>query len=491
MSFVRQFVIYGVGGAATRLAAVALVPLYTRTLSIPQYGALEILLAINALTLIMAGMQLESSVARDFYEERARGQLAQLGWSVVWLTAAGAAAISVLLGCVWSLGWLPAFFGPHTIALLLALTFPAQIFGVQLVMLRFAGRPMTFTLASFCDLAISAVFSIWFIVGLHAGIDGALAGMLAGKVVCVAVAWPATFGRWVPLAPRSGLVRRILSYGIPSIPAVLIGWVQNAGSRLLLAVALTLNDVAIGGIAIKVAVIYAFVVYSFRLAWEPFSIAKLEQMSADPGVFRRTLDWYMTAMFLIAGAASLVSPQVVRVLAPPGYARSGTIAVLFLMGQFWVGMTNVLVIGIHGARRTALLIPVYGYGAALNVVILFALAPFVGVAAAGLGFMAGTMLSAFMARHYSNKHFNTGFTMRAMVWTGLASMGFVGGWFAVCLHFAASGNAPVVQAKMALLGLLLLVAATALIATKAIDPGRGSVMWGEALGYMRRTGTAR
>lgn len=491
MSFLRQFFIYGMGGAATRLAAVVLVPLYTRTLSVPEYGRLEVLLAIHALLLIVAGMQLESSVAREFYETRSRGESAQLAWSVIWLTGAGAAMVAIVMGCAWKVGWLPGDLAPRTLVLLLLLTFPAQIFGVQLVVLRFADHSIRFAVMSFCDLAVSAAFSVWFIIGLKIGIDGALAGMLIGKLACVGLAWPATFGRFVRVRINDGMAKRILEYGIPSMPAVLIGWTQNAGSRLLLAVALTLSDVAVGGVAIKVAAIFSFVVYSFRLAWEPFSIAKLQAIDTDPQVYHRTLEWYVATMFLMAGVATLMSPQIVWVLAPPAYSKSGTIAALFLMGQFWVGMTNVLAIGIHGARRTSLLLPVYGWGAALNLVILFVLAPFVGVAAAGIGFFAGAILSAYLARHYSNKHFKTGFTRRIMEWTSIASIGFVAAWYALSLHLSSNRDSPMATWGLFALGLALLLTALAVIGGKAFGPGRGVVMWADALSLLRRTGIAR
>lgn len=483
MSFLRQFFIYGVGGAATRLAAVVLVPLYTRTMSVPEYGRLEVLLAIHALMLILAGMQLESSVARDFYDAQARGDKTQVFWTVLWLTVGGAVIVSVIAGCAWMLGGMQPIFTLRTLALLLLLTLPAQLFGVQLVILRFAGQSVWFAIVSFCDLAISAVFSAWFIVGLHSGVAGALAGMLVAKLVCVLAAWPATFGRFAPIPGYRAIARRSLGYGIPSIPAVLIGWLQNAGSRLLLAVALTLSDVAIAGIAIKVAAIYSFIVYSFRLAWEPYSIAKLGALDTDPRVYHRTLEWYVATMFLVAGVAALMSPQIVRILATPAYAAAGSMAALFLLGQFWVGMTNVLVIGIHGARRTSLLLPVYGCGAIVYMAVLFGLAPFVGVAAAGLGFLAGSMFSAFLARHYSNKHFNTGFTLRIMIWTGIASIGFVAAWYGLSLRFGAW--------NLFASGLALLFAALAVIARKAFDPGRGSTMWTDAIGLLRRDGASR
>ena len=141
--------------------------------------------------------------------------------------------------------------------------------------------------------------------------------------------------------------------------AVLVNWLQSAGGRLLLALALSLSDVAVASIAIKVAAIYGFLVYSYRMAWEPYSVARFDAVDHDPGLFTRALEWYVLLMFIACGATALVAPYVARLLAPPEYAEAGVIAVYFLVGQFWIGMTNIVVVGINAARRTGLLLPVY------------------------------------------------------------------------------------------------------------------------------------
>jgi hypothetical protein len=125
----------------------------------------------------------------------------------------------------------------------------------------------------------------------------------------------------------------------------------------------------------------------------------------------------------------------------------------------------------------------------LQVLLLFALAPVVGVAAAGVGFLAGSLLSAFLARHYSNKHYGTGFLLRTPFWTAVGSMVFAAGWWMLVRHFApAPGGADAlrVECMLAACGLALLAVVTAVVATNAFERGRAPEMWAEAALILRR-----
>lgn len=423
MKLAKQIIIYGVSGAASRLAAILLVPLYTRTLNVADYGQLEVLLAMHSLFVLIAGLQSESAAARDFHEASLAQTSRKLVWGTIVMTVAGSGVLIALMLFTAALDWLPTGTMSY-LPLLFAMTVPTQLLGIQLVLLRFASAPIFFASLAFLDLALSALISTVLIVGFKMGIVGGLYGILGSKCLCVALAWPRTFGSAIGARPDRPLLNRMFSYALPTMPSVLLNWLQTNGSRVLLAIFLTLGDVALVGIAIKVSALYGFLTYSFRLAWEPYSFEKLSSHTEESTFYGRAFQWYVVAMFLACGSATIASPLIVAILAPPAYAAAIPLAGFFIVGQFWVGAISILAIGIHGARITSRLTLVYGIGAVSNVALLVGLSGHLGVAAAAIGFMVSAVISALLATHYSELHFRAGFERRLIAWSVIATMGF-------------------------------------------------------------------
>lgn len=473
MRLVRQFLVYGVSGALSRLAAIVLVPLYTRALSMEDYGQLEVLLALHALAVLLVGMQSESAVARDYFEARESGSLGRLAWSSVAITMAGTCLLLLAIGAGSLLGWLPEDLAEY-VPWLLAMTIPAQLLGIQLVFLRFAGKPVVFATLSFLDLALSAAFSAILILGFGLGVTGALAGVALGKVTCMLLAWPRTFGMPVDVRQSPTMIRGMLAYALPTMPAVLLNWLQTIGSRVLLAIFLTLTDVALASIAIKVAALYGFLIYAFRLVWEPYSFERLHAAGADSLTFNQALRLYFVLMLFVAGVATLVSPVLVAILAPPVYDSATALTGFFILGQFWTGAIAILAIGIHGARITSRLTYVYGIGAVLNVLLLMLLSGIIGVTAAAVGFLLSSIASALLAAYFSEKHFRTGFDRRLIAmgvggtavfltfWYLLETFGVYAGPATGQRIAAYGGTLALLAAVVSVIGLVGLNAATAL-----------------------------
>jgi O-antigen/teichoic acid export membrane protein len=426
----RDFFIYGLGGAASRLAAVFLVPLYTRTLSPSSYGELELLLSLQALFVLIVGLQGESAVLRDYFAARDGGDLPQLAWGGVIMMVLGiiASAPFAIVGI--ALGLVDAEI-MRFLPLVALLTITAQLVGIQLILVRFSGRPVQFALYSFLDVLITAVISVVLMVGFGWGIWGALMGMTVSKMFVMALAWRHSFGAFPDPVPSRALLRRMITYALPTMPSVLLNWLQTNGTRVILAIFLSFVDVALASVAIRVAALFGFLLYSFRLAWEPWAFRQLDLAERDANAFNRLLCQFALVMLVPAAGAIVLSPVAVAIFAPRSYAAAASLLGFFVLGQYWLGIANITSIGVHGARVTSRLTVIFGAGGLINVALLAMLAPIIGVVAAAISFFAGAIVSAFIATWLSEHHFATGFSWRILIVAGAVSAVFaVAAWLA-------------------------------------------------------------
>ena len=67
--FVKEFVVYGLSGALSKLVMVFLVPVYTRVLTTDDYGILGFAATMAAALNILCDFQMTSAMGRFFYEE--------------------------------------------------------------------------------------------------------------------------------------------------------------------------------------------------------------------------------------------------------------------------------------------------------------------------------------------------------------------------------------------------------------------------------------
>ncbi len=463
MNMLKQFAIYGIAGTASRLVMVFLVPLYTRVLSIEQYGQLEFLLAGAALLTILIGLQSESAVVREYHLAAKNGQLAELRWGALTIAGAG----SCLVALVAFLAWAAGAFSTDQAAILpivLAIAAATQVLGIQLVLLRFDKRAVVFGLVTFADVTLAATISVLLLVKFGWGVEGALIGVLIGKVVGIIGAWSATFRLPPTHMPGADLLRRMLVFSIPTTAPVMLNWVQTNGARVVLAAFFTLTDVAIASIGLRVAALFGFLVYAFRLAWEPWAFRQLDDPDRPAQLFDRVLKLYVVAMMLAAACAIGVSPILVVIFAPAEYGFAVVLCAGFVMGQLWLGIGNLTSIGIHGSRKTGNLITISLLAALANLALLALLAPVIGVTGAMVAFVIGAMVRAFAASAISNRVYATQFSIRLLTVAALASFALTAGAYWMFEPHVGKPLADQLQpmAAMALLGLVAVASIVAL-----------------------------
>ena len=275
--FFRHSTVYAVGNALNRVGALLLLPVYTRYLSVAQYGQLELLYVIASLATGLLSIGIAHATLRFYFDYKDVGDRN----AVVSTNLVATTVISVA-------GLLPAFI----LAEPLARGFvhdPGMALGVRLILasvvlelgsqvclayLRARERSMLFVGLALGKLALQIAVNATLLIVYDAGV----LGVVIGNVAAVALGWLVLL---VIVARECGLrfewakLMPVLKYSAPFLLSTVVGLVSSNADRVLINELLDLKALGLYALAIKFAKLIS------DLIGEPFAQAY--------GAFRYTI----------------------------------------------------------------------------------------------------------------------------------------------------------------------------------------------------------
>ncbi len=386
----RDTLVYGVGGSATRIVNILFVPIFTRLFSPADFGALDLLTTQISILTILAMVGLNSAV---FYQYRRVEELDErrrlVGSALLMATAAGitlgavgilfAGDISALIlgdrgyavAVVASFVWLPV-----NVAVTLALD-----------LLRLEYRAVPFTAIGVARSLLASTLGVALVVWGGLGVEAILISQVAFGVIGLVVALTLTRDTWQPvLDPR--LARRLLTFGVPLVPAGIFYWVITYSDRFFLAQFRDIADVGQYAIANRFASLLQLLTLAFETAWYPFAYGSAGSPD-HRAVFARVLSAAMLLLLPIAAALGLFAREGLLLFTTPAYLPAypyvGILALALVAG----GAVQVFVVGVQLSRRTWYIAWTAGAAAALNILLNVILIPPLGL----LGAALATLLS--------------------------------------------------------------------------------------------------
>lgn len=390
----KEFLVYGVSGALSKIIMVFLVPLYTRILSTGEYGVLGIASTVLGALNILCELQLTSAVGRFYFEEVGDSRRRLVGTGFVAILGLSAGTSLVVAAAA---GWLgeAILASPEHAGVfhLLALQTPASVaYAYLLYLQRLARRPSKYLACSVSATLTTVGVSVLLVAVLRLGVYGALWGQVAGTVVGVTLC--AAFSRHdVAWAWDWSVVRRLLAFGLPSVPAVVGTWVQAALGQFLLLSRMSLADVGVYSLSLRLASVVSLYQMAFGLAWFPFAMS----IMGDPGRDRKYalgLLAYLSAGVALVVPLVLLGPEIVAILAGPDFRSAGRTLGMVSLAVLGEGVVITGSLGIMIRKRTIYYSIAYAVSVLVNVAVMMATLDRLGIVAVALGLLAGRWVHA-------------------------------------------------------------------------------------------------
>ena len=381
---------YTASSVLSKLIAVFLLPVYTAYLTPSDYGAAEVMLASVVAASIVVRFGVIEAILRFYYvaEEDRRAVIATGFASLFWGATAGA-----LIAL--------AFAEPISEALIdrpdaelarLAILglWTLTLWEYVLTLLRLDERARAYLTITVVNVAVTIPVTVWLVVVEDQGAEGILLGTFGTGVIFLAWRlWQER--RRLSLVWRGTLLRRMLRFGLPTMPAELSLYSLNFIDRVLVARLAGLAEAGLYALAIKFGQGMNVIARGFQLAWPPLAYSIADDDEARRA-YSLVFTWFAAVCAFGVVGLWLDARWLVRFLASEeffgAYEAIGPLAT----GVSLYALYLVLVVILGRTGRTGFSFPAAFAGTAVNVGLNLVLIPALGILGAGLALVASYAL---------------------------------------------------------------------------------------------------
>jgi O-antigen/teichoic acid export membrane protein len=387
---------YTAASIASKVIAVALLPLYTRYLTKADYGAAEVLFAAVVSVSIVVRFGLIEAILRFYYrdDEDPAAVVKSSFAGLFWLSTLGALVLLPFAGPI-SEALLPepeklGTSAPDLVRIAIGGLWVLTMWEFMLTLFRLEERARAYFLTTILNVVAAIALTVVLVVGLEEGARGLLIGSYgagaAFLVLLIALQW-----RRLSLRFDRGLMRRLFRFGLPTMPAEVSLYLLNFVDRLIIARSLGLAEAGLYSLAAKFAQAVNVLVRGFQLAWPPLAYSIRDDDEA-----RRT--YAVVVTLFVAGCAWVVagmwlfSRWIVRALAAPEFFASYEAIGLISTAVTLYALYLVLVVILGRTGRTEFNFPAAIGALVANVVLNLLLVPSLEIVGAGLALVASYLV---------------------------------------------------------------------------------------------------
>jgi len=381
---------YTAASILSKLIAVALLPLYTRYLTPADYGAAEVMFAAIVTASILVRFGLIEAVLRFYYkdDEDPDRVVASTFAGLFWLATLGALlALPFATPISEALLDRPA---PDLARIAIGALWVLTMFEFLLTLFRLEERARAYFVTTIVNVLVTIGVTVVLVVGAGEGARGLLLGSYGTGAIFV-LGLIVLQRRRLSLFFDRALLRRLLRFGLPTMPAEASLYLLNFVDRIIIVRTVGLAEAGLYSLAIKFAQAVNVLVRGFQLAWPPLAYSIRDDDEA-----RRA---YATVVTLfVAGSAFVVTGMwlfarwIARALAAPEFFDSYEAVGLISTAVAIYALYMVLLVILGRTGRTEFNLPATAAALAVNVVLNLLLVPPLGIVGAGIALVASYLV---------------------------------------------------------------------------------------------------
>jgi O-antigen/teichoic acid export membrane protein len=421
----RDSFIYGLAFFFSKGLSIFLTPLYAHFLSTQEYGAFDLLTTIAALASLIVALEVSQGLARHFGEAKTEQERRKLTSTVFYFSIATWSLF--LLGCLYfSKNLNNIIFGSLNYLLPLQMSIISTAFGGIYILLlnqfRWELRSKDYAALNLTYAAVLLITTWVACTGYRLGLVGVICAQLLTTIICVAIGfWSlrASFGAFFD----ARALREMLRFSLPLIPSGLAIYFSLYANRLAIIHYGSLGDVALYGMANRIASIILFLLMGIQGALTPL-IYQNYQKKETPLHLAKLFNWFAALAILGCLFLATFAKEILWLLTKPEYASaSSLIAILapaLLFSQMYIFSPGIAI-----AKKTHLQLLTTSAASIASIFANILLVPRFGALGAAAATLFSSLIFFFCWSYFSQKYYPIPFAKRGLVLATVCGIFFI------------------------------------------------------------------
>ena len=354
---IKKYIGFSIGTWGYAVVSFFTTPIISWLIVPEEFGKASIYSVTLSLMFVIVNLGSTSGVVRYYYQHRdvqSKRNLLYSSLFVPFLLASIASFVLIMLRYKVSL----FIFGDtnqSTGVFLLAITLILNVFSsYSLLILRLEQHSFLYSLAQISANIVNIAVIILYALFIQRNFYAIIYGLLLNKIVSITFTlFKFKFRQfWIgSFSISKDTIRKVLSYGIPLVPAGLIYLLFSSMDRLMIRAYSSFEDIGVYAAAYKIANVINIIQGGFSAFWTPLAFERYEKNPKDTSFFSRMFNVVSSGIFLLF-ATALIGKDVIIYLFSKSYYEAVKIAP-FLFFVYIMGIASAVTsVGIGFSNKT-------------------------------------------------------------------------------------------------------------------------------------------
>lgn len=360
-----------------------LLPLYTKYLTPAELGISDTITGMTSIIFPLLVMGLDSAFSAFYFDEKTQEHKTRV-FNTIWLTLVIASVVPIIV----------AFFSKYISLLLFDSEQYTVLIGIALVsvtmnlwylplslLMRMENRMTIFALVNVISSLTMILLNIIFVSIFQWGVYSLILStaiiqgiqfilyLILGKI------------KFKILSYDKNLIKRVLKYSLPLVPAVLATWILNMSDRYIINYFHGEWEVGLYGIAARFGTIISLFANGVYMSYTTFAYDKKGEADAKEQ-YSRILNAFVFLLLLICITGSVYSKEIVGIMTEASYKESYKMMAPILWSQLLYGVNTLVGYAIGFEKKSYLNLIATSTGAVINVILNIVFIPEYGALAA-------------------------------------------------------------------------------------------------------------